>query len=482
MEEQVICQGCIQKLIARVEKDSTTNNEKQISSEDPYKLKLDHDDPEHPFMWNSKKKFFHLIIMLIMVFTMFLSLTFYVSHVLTKPELHTHLFLLTSMFSGFALGPFIGAPLSKHFGNRKIFLIFVFIFTIFHIFFIMISNKISLIIFRFLNGLFGGIIFSSCRLSIFDIFSNGGSFSKMLLQSSVLLGIHMGPVVGLALEENGRTVWWFWTSLILSAIIFVSSILILKEASPEIILNKRIKRLRRVTGSSRFIACIEDKKPLRYVFLALLKMSWNILGKDFMLLFVIISKVIIWNTIFLILFIHPFSLTKIYKGTLLNFFLLLLFHVLGILLATICYKIYNELYIKRQKQNKIKTKLLPSVIIYPLYISSLFWMGFTTHTLFHYIIPVLSHIVMGFSETLILDSLNQYIETSYSDDPYPVNINLAFSKLIASTIIHAIIKKSLVQKITILVTIIASINVFSYIISLVLFILGSSLRSKIQQN
>lgn len=111
MEEQVICENCIEKLISRLEKGSTTtNNEKQVSSEDPYKLKLDHNDLEHPFMWNSKKKIFHLIIMLIMVFVIFLSLTFYVyfndccihtylikvSHVLTEPELHTHLFLLTS--------------------------------------------------------------------------------------------------------------------------------------------------------------------------------------------------------------------------------------------------------------------------------------------------------------------------------------------------------------------------------------------------
>lgn len=97
----------------------------------------------------------------------------------------------------------------------------------------------------------------------------------MLLQSSVLLGIHIGPVVGIVLKENDRIVWWFWTGLILSVIIFVLGILILKEASPEIILNKRIKRLRRVTGSSRFIACIEDKKPFRYVFFSVLKMSWS---------------------------------------------------------------------------------------------------------------------------------------------------------------------------------------------------------------
>ncbi|KTW28384.1 hypothetical protein T552_04121 [Pneumocystis carinii B80] len=445
MEEQVICEGCIEKLIARVEKNST-NNEKQISSEDPYKLKLDPNDPEHPSMWNFRKKFFHLIIMFIMVFVMFLSLTLYVSHVLTKPETHTHLFLLTSMFSGFAHGQFIG---EKSIAKEEV---------------------------------YGGVIFSSCKLSIFDIYGNGGYFPKMLLQSSIMLGIHMGPVVGLILEENDRIVWWFWTVIILSAIMFVFGILILKEASPEIILNKRIERLRRVTGSSRFIACIEDKKPLRYVFFSFFKMSWNILRRDFILLLIIISKVIVWDTILLLLFIHPFSLTKIYQKTLSNSFILILFHALGVLLAIICYKIYDEFYIKRLKHNKIKTKLLIAIIIYPLYISSLIWMGFTTHTLFHFIIPILSHIVMGFSETLILDSFNQYMEASYSDDPHAVNINLAFSKLIVSAIIHAIIKKSLSQKITIMSIIIASINVFSYIISLVLYILGSSLRSKIQQN
>lgn len=109
-------------------------------------------------------------------------------------------------------------------------------------------------------------------------------------------------------------------------------------------------------------------------------------------------------------------------------------------------------------------------------------MGFTTRVFFHQIIPILSHIVTGFSETLILDSLNQYMETSYSDDPYLVHINLAFSKLISSAIIHAIIKKFLTHKITVLVTILGSANALSYIISLALFISEPGLRSKIQQN
>ncbi|KAG5437837.1 hypothetical protein PCANB_000552 [Pneumocystis canis] len=399
MEKQDIYKNCTEEIIFKTEQSwikPMEKNREQISWDDPYRVKVNCDDPEHPNMWNTKKKFLHLIIMFMMIFVIFSSSTFYVPHVLIKPELHTNLLLLSLMLSGLAFGPLIGAPLSKHYGHKKIFLIFSFIFMVTHLFPVILPNQIPITtVFRFLGGLSGGVIYSSCRLSIFDIFNNAkASFPKIFLQSAVLLGIYTGPVIGLLIEEHKQFSWSFWIVMIFS------------KASPEVILNKRIERLRWVTSSSRFTASIEDRKPLSYI--------------------------------------HPFSLTQVYQLKASEIYILLLSHIIGVFLATICYKFESKINIKRLTHNKIEKKLFISIISYPLYILALFWLALTTKKSFHYLVSILSHIILGFSETLILDSLDQYIEASYSEELHAANINLTFPLLLISGILHGVIKRGAV--------------------------------------
>ncbi|KAG4304680.1 hypothetical protein PORY_002073 [Pneumocystis oryctolagi] len=467
--ERIICEECIQKIISHVEKNYMKISDKdntQVSSNDPYRVKFNCNDPEHPYMWSSKKKIFHFIIIFMMTFIIFSSLTFYVPHVLIKPELHTNLFRLSIMLIGLALGSLIGSPLSKHYGHRKVFLVFFFAFTVAHL--ISVASQfrtLIMIVFRFLSGIFGGIIFSSCKLSIFDIFNDSkASLSEVLLQSSVLLGLHTGPIIGLMIEEYKETMWSFWIILATSCFIFILGTIVLKEASPEVILNKRINRLRWITGSSRFVACIEDRKPLNYIFLLLLKLFWNILSKDFVVLAVIISKTILLTTSFLILFVHPFSLKQTYQLEILHIYVLLFSRIIGLVLAICCYKIQFKIFAKRLNYGKIERKLFHPVVLYPVYIITLFWMAFTTKEFFHYLVPVLSHCVLSFSEILILDGFDQYVIASYPHESQASSISFSFPSPIVSVILHAVMKISLNKELFVFTIVTSIVNVFSYII------------------
>ncbi|KTW30949.1 uncharacterized protein T551_01501 [Pneumocystis jirovecii RU7] len=469
MGERIVCEDCIEKIISRVKHDWATpadQNNIQVSSDDPYRVKLNHDDPEHPYMWSFKKKALYFAIIFFMTFVIFSSLTFYVPHLLVKPELHRYLFLLSVMLIGLAFGPLIGAPLSKYYGHKRLFLVFVFVFMAVNLCLVISSYQtLTTAVLRFLSGLLGGIVFSSCRLSIFDIFNETKvSFPGVLLQSSIMLGLHTGPMLGLLIEKYKDTIWSFWIVFALSSCIFILGIVVLKEASPEVILNKRLSRLRWITGSSRFIACIEDRKPLKYVFMSILKMSWDILIRDYVVLFIILSKIVLFSTSFLILFAHPFSLMQTYKLDVPETYISLLFHTLGVVLAILYYKIQSKLFIKRLKCNKVEKKLLHPVIMYPVYIIALFWMAFTTKEFFHHLIPFLSHIILGFAETLVLDGLEQYIETSYSEEPQAANINLSFPLLVIAAILHGFIKISLKGKLSLFIIILASLNIFSYFV------------------
>ncbi|KAG5519913.1 hypothetical protein PMAC_000190 [Pneumocystis sp. 'macacae'] len=398
MGERIVCEDCIEKIISRVKHDWTKPVDQDnihVSSYDPYRVKLNHDDPEHPYMWSLKKKALYFVIVFFMTFIIFSSLTFYVPHLLVKPELHR-------MLIGLAFGPLIGAPLSKYYGHKRLFLVFAFVFMAINLCLVASSYRtLTTIMLRFLSGLLGGIVFSSCRLSIFDIFNETKtSFPGILLHTSIMLGLHTGPILGLLIEKYKNTMWSFWIVFILSSSIFILGVIVLEEASPEIILNKRISRLRWITGSSRFIAYI--------------------LTKDYVALFIIISKIVLFSTSFLA---HPFSLMQTYKLDVPETYISLLFHTFGALLAILYYKVQSRLLVEQLK--------------------SLFWMAFTTKENFHRLVPFLSHAVLGFSETLVLDGLEQYIEISYSEEPQAANINLSFPLLVIAAILHGFIKISL---------------------------------------
>ena len=158
-------------------------------------------------------------------------------------------FVVSVYILGFAAGPLVIAPLSEIYGRVPIYHICNVGFTGFAVACALAPTMHSLIVFRFLNGLFG-----SCPATI-----GGGSITDMIPQekrAKVMAGYSigalfapiLGPMVGGLLAHVLGWRWDFWLLAISGAIFSVLQIFILRETYCTVILARKVAAMRKVTG------------------------------------------------------------------------------------------------------------------------------------------------------------------------------------------------------------------------------------------
>ncbi|EIN07969.1 MFS general substrate transporter [Punctularia strigosozonata HHB-11173 SS5] len=156
--------------------------------------------------------------------------------------------LVTALFlAGFCAGPLIWAPGSELFGRRPIFILSLFLFMIFQIGCALAQNIATIIVIRFLTGVFsaspltnaGGVI-----ADIWDPINRGAAMSTFT--ASVFLGPIIGPFIGGFLTTSYLTWRWiFWLIMILSATAWICVILFFPETFAPVLLATKAKKLRK---------------------------------------------------------------------------------------------------------------------------------------------------------------------------------------------------------------------------------------------
>jgi multidrug resistance protein len=173
-------------------------------------------DPHNPRNWSKSKKFLNVGLLSFMSFLAPLASSMMAPGVMQiMEEFHSTNDLLASFVVsvyvlGFAIGPLIFAPLSEMYGRLPMYYICEVLFTVFNMACAESKNLGSLIAFRFLAGLFGGV----------PLANGGGSISDMIAQETrgasmaafamgLLMGPMLGPVMGgyLAQAEGWRWVF-----------------------------------------------------------------------------------------------------------------------------------------------------------------------------------------------------------------------------------------------------------------------------------
>lgn len=175
-------------------------------------------------------------------------------------------FVVSIYVLGYAFGPLIIAPLSELYGRLVIYHTCNVLFVIFTIACALATNLNMLIGFRFLEGTFG-----SAPLTI-----GGGTIADMIVQQKrgavmsvwamgPLMGPVIGPVIGGYLTEAKGWRWVFWLIAIVVRIrllhrhkkvlipqagaITIIGFVVLRETYPQILLERKAKKLRKETGN-----------------------------------------------------------------------------------------------------------------------------------------------------------------------------------------------------------------------------------------
>jgi multidrug resistance protein len=159
-------------------------------------------------------------------------------------------FVVSVYILGFAAGPLVVAPLSEIYGRVPVYHVCNIGFTTFAVACALAPTMHSLILFRFLNGVFG-----SCPATI-----GGGSIADMIPQerrASVIAGYSIGalfapiagPVVGGLLAHVVGWRWSFWLLAIAGVVFSVLQLVVLRETYHPVLLARKVAKLREVTGN-----------------------------------------------------------------------------------------------------------------------------------------------------------------------------------------------------------------------------------------
>ncbi|KAJ2916645.1 hypothetical protein MD484_g3772, partial [Candolleomyces efflorescens] len=208
------------------------------------------DDPENPQNWSKSYKWLlTLICMLLCVNVTFASSA--PSSVSLRVQAHFHISrevsdLITTVFLiGYCFGPLIWGPGSELIGRRKIFVVAMVLYTIFHLGQALAKNIETLLVTRFISGFFacapltnsGGVI-----ADIWDPETRGLAVS--LFTASVFMGPVLGPIVsGFIAESSATWRWVFWVMMIFAGVCTLT-LFFLPETYAPVLLARKAERLR----------------------------------------------------------------------------------------------------------------------------------------------------------------------------------------------------------------------------------------------
>lgn len=214
------------------------------------------DDPENPKNWAFSKK--------ILVGAQILSLTFsvYIGSSIYSPALAglmsdfhisepVALLPLSVFVFGYGLGPIVFSPLSEHpvVGRLWIYIVTLVIFIILQVPTALCHNIGSLIVLRFIGGVFSSPALATSGATFGDIFEIAYiPFALAIWAISSICGPVFGPVLGGVFAQVKDWRWTFWVLAMISALCLVVLFFLFPETSEANILHRRAKRLEKLTG------------------------------------------------------------------------------------------------------------------------------------------------------------------------------------------------------------------------------------------
>ncbi|KAK4920756.1 hypothetical protein LTR49_011659 [Elasticomyces elasticus] len=218
-------------------------------------------DPENPKNWQTRRKW--AAVLVVSSFT-FISP---VSSSMVAPALPamdvdlgitnqvTSQMLLSIFILAYALGPLLLGPLSEVYGRVIVLQLANLFFLIFNLACGFARTGAQMLVFRFLAGLggsaplaIGGGILADC----FRPEERGKAIGVYSL--APLIGPAVGPIAGGFVTQNTTWRWVFWAVTIADAAIQVTGIFLLQETWAPVLLEKKVKKLRKETGNDALYA------------------------------------------------------------------------------------------------------------------------------------------------------------------------------------------------------------------------------------
>ncbi|KAL7921466.1 major facilitator superfamily domain-containing protein [Trichoderma austrokoningii] len=251
--------GIIQ--VGKADKDeSESPTSKNYSGEgtdsNPYIVEFQFEDPGNAMNFSPAKKWFIIFIVTLSVFSVTLTSSAYsgsATEVVKQFHCSSEIFALgISLYVlGFAIGPALWAPLSELYGRRILFITTHTCMVAFVAGSVGANSMATLLIFRFLTGMFGASPLTNSGGVIADMFpATQRGLAMILFCAAPFMGPVLGPIIGGFISMN---VGWRWVqgvcSIFIGVVWIVGSIFVPETYGP-VILRKRAEKLSEETNNT----------------------------------------------------------------------------------------------------------------------------------------------------------------------------------------------------------------------------------------
>ncbi|BFZ62943.1 hypothetical protein YB2330_004055 [Saitoella coloradoensis] len=384
------------------------------------------DDPENPKNWRTAKKMY--VTFYVVLLTLCCSLasssfspTFGALSETFGNSLEVSYLTLSLFVLGFAFGPVIFGPLSELYGrNLGLFPAFL-LFIIFNIPQGAGQNIQTVIIARFIGGVFASAPFSVCAGSLADLWESGErGYAFAAFTAGTYLGPLIGPIIGgFIVESYLGWRWTVWVILILSGAVLILGLLTLPETFAPRILVLKAKRLRRQTGNNEWYADHErNKPPVSQIVQKVLVRPIKMLCTELILLLLSIYVAFVYSIQYLILEAFPAVYHDKHGWNLGVASLPFLAVAVGVFVGCAVVAGFNPYYERKRAENggrPVPEARLPPMMIgavaFPI---GLFWFGWSGQYATSWVPSTLAGIPIGISLSIIFMQALSYLGDAFT--------------------------------------------------------------------
>ncbi|UKZ77547.1 hypothetical protein TrVFT333_005270 [Trichoderma virens FT-333] len=294
----------------------TPSQDSQLPAEDTNLVNwTDDSDPENPQNWPAAKKWIITTILSTLTFCVtFASSVFSTATAETAKEFHVSnevMVLGSSLFVlGFALGPVVWGPLSELYGRKRPMFTGLFVFAIFNIPVAVAHNVETILICRFLGGVFGCSPMAIVGGALADFWNpTERGVAVCSFAGATFIGPLAGPIAGsfiVASSLGWR--WTVWLTLIMIGVFGSLAYVVVPESSAPVLLSWKAKRLRKETGNQNIHAAHYSKKvSFSAILTTYVLRPIKMLAMEPILLLLTIYMAFVYGVLYLFFFSYPIA-------------------------------------------------------------------------------------------------------------------------------------------------------------------------------
>jgi multidrug resistance protein len=380
-------------------------------------------DPQNPHNWKPALRWLYTIILSMMVVCVAFGSSIVTGALGSMSDkynvsLEVSILSCSLMVLGFAVGPLIWSPLSEQIGRRPVYFISFGLYFIFNIPCAVAPNIGTILVCRFLCGVFAASGLANVGGSISDMFPTETRGKAIAYFAAAPYGGPvLGPLVGGFISRyDGRISIVFWVNFAFSGLMWIVGSLIPETYAP-VILKKRAKLLRKETGNEKIMteqeaAGLSLKDIIQTCLYRPLKFALTEPVLDLMCFYVCL----IYSLLYAFFFAYPVVFGELYNygDDLVGMMLIPI--IIGAGLALLTTPLIESYYVKmcHRRQPTPEDRLVGAMIGSPFPAIALWILGATSEKHVFWVGPASSGLAFGYGMVLIYYSLNNYIIDTYA--------------------------------------------------------------------